>query len=108
NDELEGVSIATSVISFICYLTLILCPRLNDEKLNSLRIYGALGFLPYFITPELEILVRLGIPFQYLLLIYLFLTFRIKKVAILSTIPLLAFYSYKIFSSVGAFIGYLK
>lgn len=108
NDELEGVSTATSVISFICYLTLILCPRLNDEKLNSLRIYGALGFLPYFITPELEILVRLGIPFQYLLLIYLFLTFRIKKVAILSTIPLLAFYSYKIFSSVGAFIGYLK
>ncbi|MCU4325315.1 EpsG family protein [Acinetobacter johnsonii] len=108
NDELEGVSIITSIISFICYSTLMLCPKLNDEKLNCLRIYGALGFLPYFITPELEILVRLGIPFQYLLLIYLFLTFKVKKVAVLSTIPLLAFYSYKIFSSVSAFIGYLK
>lgn len=108
NDELESVSILTSVISFICYLILIFCPRLNNEKLNSLRIYGALGFLPYFITPELEILVRLGIPFQYLLLIYLFLTFKIRKVAILSTMPLIVFYSYKIFSSVGAFIGYLR
>ncbi|WP_151690511.1 EpsG family protein [Acinetobacter junii] len=108
NDNYDEVSNIARYISFICYVFLILSPKLNSEKLNDLRIYGALGFIPYFIIPELEILVRLGIPFQYLLLPYLFLTLKFKKVLYFSTLPLGVFFSYKIYSSVNAFLGYLN
>ncbi len=107
NDNYDEVSNIARYISFICYVLLIISPKLNLEKLNDLRVYGALGFIPYFIIPELEILVRLGIPFQYLLLPYLFLTLRFKKVLYFSTFPLCIFFSYKIYSSVNAFLGYL-
>jgi hypothetical protein len=108
SDDYEPVSNITILFSILCYILLIISPNLKSKKLNSLRIYGALGFIPYFITPELEILVRLGIPFQYLLLPYLFLTISYKRVFFFSTIPLLLFYLYKIYSSAKAFIGYLN
>jgi len=108
NNDLEQVSIFSIYISFICYVVLILAPKTNDEKVDSLRIYGALSFLPYFMVPELEIIVRLGISFQYLLIPYLFLTFRLKRVMLYTTLPLILFFGYKMFSSFNAFIGYMK
>ena len=86
---------------------MVLSPKLNDEKLNSLKIYGAVGFLPYFIVPELEILIRLGIPFQYLLLVYLVLTYKYRKMLVYTTLPLMVFYGYKVYSNLNAFLGYL-
>ncbi|MFW1736286.1 MULTISPECIES: EpsG family protein [unclassified Acinetobacter] len=108
NSEYDEVSNIARFISFICYILLILSPKLESERLNDLRIYGALGFISYFIIPELEILVRLGIPFQYLLLPYLILTLKFKKVLYFSTLPLSVFFSYKIYSSINAFLGYLN
>ncbi|MFW1972551.1 hypothetical protein [Acinetobacter bereziniae] len=107
NNDVDQVSTFSIYISIFCYIILIISPKINNDRLNALKIYGALGFLPYFIVPELEIIVRLGIPFQYLLLPYLFLTFKLKKVAFFTTLPLLCFFSYKIFSNLNAFIGYL-
>lgn len=108
NDNLDQVSVFSIYISFICYVVLIFAPKLKNEKVDALRIYGALGFLPYFIVPELEIIVRLGIPFQYLLIPYFLLTFRSNKALLYTTLPLMAFFGYKVFSSFNAFVGYMK
>ena len=106
----EGVSqssLGLVYVSLACYLILILAPNVDNEKIKSLRVYGALGFLPYFIVPDLEIIVRIGIYFQYLLLPYLFLTFTSKRFVLFTTLPLLIFYGYKIYTAFNAFIGYL-
>ena len=108
NDDYETVSSITRLISFFCYTTLVLSPKLKIQKLNDLRVYGALGFIPYLVIPEVEILVRLGIAFQYLLIPYLLLTLSYRRVLFYSTIPVLLFYFYKVFSSANAFIGYLN
>lgn len=81
-------------------------PKLNSVKLNNLKYYGALSFLPYFIVPEYEILIRLGVGFQYLLIPYLFLTIQFKK-AIPTTVLLVSFFSYKIYSASMALGSYL-
>ena len=107
NDNLDSTSVISIYISLFCYIILVLSPKLNDEKLNSLKIYGAVGFLPYFIVPELEILIRLGIPFQYLLLVYLVLTYKYRKMLVYTTLPLMVFYGYKVYSNLNAFLGYL-
>jgi len=107
NNYVDQVSVFSIYISFFCYVVLILSPRFEDDKINYLKIYGALGFLPYFMVPELEIIIRLGIPFQYLLLPYLFLTFKKRSVLLSTTIPLLMFFSYKIYSNINSFLGYL-
>lgn len=105
--DLEPVSDLARLVSFFCYFSLLLAPNLKNKVLNDLRIYGSLSFLPYFIIPEMEILVRLGIPFQYLLLSYLVLTYSYKKLLFFSTLPLLIFFSYKIYSGISAFISYM-
>ncbi|RZG46419.1 EpsG family protein [Acinetobacter wuhouensis] len=107
NVDIDQISNISIYMSFVCYFILIVSPKLNDEKLNALKYYGALGFLPYFIVPELEIIVRLGVAFQYLLLPYLILTFKFKKVVFITTLPLLVFFGYKVFSSINTFLGYL-
>lgn len=99
--------ISSVIMSFFLYVILMLTPKIKDNISNNLRVYGALGFLPYFLVPNLEILVRLGIAFQYLLLPYLFLTFNLKKVLLFSTVPLIFFYIYKIYSNFNIFINYL-
>lgn len=106
NSDVDSISSMTISISLFCYFVLIFCPKLVDERLNSLRIYGALSFLPYFIVPDIEILVRLGIAFQYLLLPYLILTARYKKVLFFSTIPLSIFFLYKFYSGINSLIEY--
>lgn len=106
-DQIEPVSALTMIISFFCYLLMILAPKSKNEINNSLRIYGALGFIPYFLVPDLEILVRLGISFQYLLIPYLLLTYKIKKMFLFTTFPLIIFFCYKFNSSFNAFIEYL-
>lgn len=109
-DDLSNVSNsnASILMSLICYIILILTPKLSDPKLNALKIYGSLGFLPYFLVPDLGIIVRLGIPFQYLLLPYLILTFKYKKIFFFSTLPLVLFYLYKIYSNSNIFLIYLN
>lgn len=106
-DQIEPVSALTMIISFLCYLLMILAPKSKSEINNSLRIYGALGFIPYFLVPDLEIIVRLGISFQYLLIPYLLLTYKIKKLFLFTTFPLIIFFCYKFNSSFNAFIEYL-
>ncbi|WP_044436826.1 EpsG family protein [Acinetobacter ursingii] len=106
--DYEPVSLLVSLMSFLCYVFLVITPKIQSNKLNSLRVYGALGFIPYFVVPEMEILVRLGIPFQYLLLPYLFLSFSYKRLVLLSTLPLTAFFIYKVYSSFNALLGYLN
>ena len=103
---IDKTSIQSIYMSLIYYLILILSPKFNNFKLDSLRFYGALGFLPYFIVPDIEILVRLGIAFQYLLLPYLILTARYKKVLFFSTIPLSIFFLYKFYSGINSLIEY--
>ena len=106
NNMIDKTSIQSIYMSLIYYLILILSPKFNNFKLDSLRFYGALGFLPYFIVPDIEILVRLGIAFQYLLLPYLILTARYKKVLFFSTIPLSIFFLYKFYSGINSLIEY--
>lgn len=107
NGDLESISFLSTIVSVICYLLMILSPKIKDESVNALRYYGALGFLPYFIVPDIEILVRLGVAFQYLLIPYLFLSFRIRKVLFFTTLPLVSFLLYKINSNFSSFLGYL-
>lgn len=106
NSDVDSISSVTIGISLFCYFVLIFCPKLADERLNSLRIYGALSFLPYFIVPDVEILVRLGIAFQYLLLPYLILTAKYRRVLFFSTLPLSIFFFYKFYSGINSLIEY--
>lgn len=106
NTELSIVSPTLSMVSFFCYIFLVMSPKLNSVELNNLKYYGALSFLPYFIVPEYEILIRLGVGFQYLLIPYLLLTFKFKK-ALPTTLLLVSFISYKIYSALIALGSYL-
>lgn len=104
--DLEGVSVFTTIMSIFLYL-LLFFTKPGTNKIDSLRMYGVASFLPYIITPEVEILVRLGTGLQYLLLPYFFLTYKIKRLLLTSTIPLLFFYIYKLYSNITAFMSYL-
>lgn len=104
--DLDIIPKEVSFISVVCYIVLMLSPKLNIPKLDMLRIYAALSFIPYFLIPEYEILVRLGVAFQYLLIPYFFLTFRFKK-AFCTTILIFIFFSYKFYSFSNALGSYL-
>ncbi len=103
----KTVSLPVVIISLILYVLLVLSPKIENRKINNLKLFGAISFIPYFIVPEYEILIRLGSSFQYLLIPYFFLTYRSKKMLLFSTLPLLLFFLYKIQSNINAFIGYL-
>ncbi len=103
----KTVSQSVIIISVILYILLIFSPRIKNVKINSLRLFGAISFIPYFIVPEYEILIRVGMGFQYLLIPYLFLTYKCKKMLFFTTLPLLSFYLYKLYSSFNALIQYL-
>lgn len=102
----ESVSKFTIIISIFMYILLIFTKSINS-KFDVLRIYGAASFLPYILSPNFEILVRLGIALQYLLVPYFFLTYKYKKLLITSTLPLLFFYIYKMYSNFNALLSYL-
>lgn len=101
-----SVSPATTIISIILYLLLFITKSINN-RIDSMRMYGMASFLPYIISPEVEILVRLGIALQYLLIPYFFITYKRKKLLITSTLPLLLFFVYKGYSNISAFLSYL-
>lgn len=106
NESLAVISKEVSLISIICYVVLVLSPKLNERRLDNLRMYAALSFIPYFMVPQYEILVRLGIALQYLLIPYLFLTFKLKK-AVITTVLIFVFFAYKFYSSVNVLGSYL-
>lgn len=94
-------------LSLVIYISLMTSPKMPDKKINALKYFGALSFLTYIIVPEQEMFVRLGIPFQYLALVYFILTFKYKKLLLRTTLPLLVFFIYKFYSNTNALIGYL-
>lgn len=107
SENTELVSWSTSLIALVLYILLLFRSTPNINKEDVLRLFGILSFLPYFIVPEIEILIRTGIPFQYLLITYLFLTYKKKSYLLTSTLPLIVFFSFKVWSNVGALIKYL-
>lgn len=107
SEDTELVSWSTSLIALVLYILLLFRPTPNINKEDVLRLFGILSFLPYFIVPEIEILIRTGIPFQYLLITYLFLTYKKKSYLLNSTLPLIVFFSFKVWSNAGALIKYL-
>ena len=107
SEDTELVSWSTSLIALVLYILLLFRSTPNINKEDVLRLFGILSFLPYFIVPEIEILIRTGIPFQYLLITYLFLTYKKKSYLLTSTLPLIVFFSFKVWSNVGALIKYL-
>lgn len=108
NESTEFVSVYTSLIAFILYLLLFFRRTNNLNAEDLLRLFGILGFLPYIIIPEVEILIRTGIPFQYLLISYLAMTYKKKKYLLTSTLPLLIFMCFKISSNLKALLNYLN
>lgn len=102
-----SVSTSTILIAALIYICLLLT-RKSDKHIDSLRMYGAASFLPYIILPEIEIFVRLGTALQYLLIPYFIFTYKSKRFLLSSTLPLLIFFIYKIYSNFSAFLGYLK
>ena len=107
SEDTELVSWSTSLIALVLYILLLFRPTPNINKEDVLRLFGILSFLPYFIVPEIEILIRTGIPFQYLLITYLFLTYKKKSYLLNSTLPLIVFFSFKVWSNAGALLKYL-
>lgn len=107
SENTELVSWSTSLIALVLYILLLFRSTPNINKEDVLRLFGILSFLPYFIVPEIEILIRTGIPFQYLLITYLFLTYKKKSYLLNSTLPLIVFFSFKVWSNAGALLKYL-
>lgn len=98
----------TTYASIILYVVLMFSKTKEQNLAGTLRLFGCLSFIPYFICPEIEILVRTGIPFQYLFISYLFMTFAKKKYFLTSTLPLIGFIMFKIYSNISAFNNYLQ
>ncbi|WP_458047873.1 EpsG family protein [Providencia stuartii] len=71
----------------------------TDEKDRWLLLFGCISFIPYIVYPEMEILIRIFIPFQYLLMVFYIKTFIYSRYFILTTAPLTVFFLYKAFSS---------
>ncbi|MDG6897965.1 hypothetical protein A6A19_08255 [Actinobacillus delphinicola] len=113
-ERLSGYLISDSInspslilISISLYVVLLVSLILKNNKNDVMKALGIISFIPYFSIPSLEIMIRIGIAFQYLLIPYLFLTFKKKNEVILSTLPLALFFMYKIYSNINVFIGYL-
>jgi hypothetical protein len=92
----ESISLANQAISLALYLYLTLC--VLTRRLPPMFAVAAVGFLPYFIIPESEIIVRLGIPFQFVLLAGLCSNFKIGSGFLY---PVVAFFAYKTYSNVN-------
>lgn len=92
----EAISLANQAISLILYLYLTIC--VLGRRLPPVFAVSAIGFLPYFIIPESEIIVRLGIPFQFVLLAGLCRNFKIGSGFLY---PVVAFFAYKTYSNVN-------
>lgn len=104
SDSTEKISIATTIISTLIYLSLIIF----HSSSNPTRTLLAIGFLPYIITPNIEILIRLIVPAQYLLLSKIFYEKNNSKKEIITQSLLFIFFIYKIYSGISAFESYLQ
>lgn len=97
----ETLSLVSQWVSFSLYLYLTVC--VVGRRLPPVFGLAAIGFIPYFIAPDLEILVRIGVPFQ---LILLASVCQNMKTHLNFLYPLIIFFTYKIYSNVS-YIFYL-
>jgi hypothetical protein len=94
--DLEALSLLNQAISFSLYLYLTVC--VFCRRLPPIFSIAAIGFIPYFIAPDFEILIRVGVPFQ---LILLAAACQNLKKGSNFLYPLILFFSYKVFSNVS-------
>ncbi len=92
----ESVGVSTFTIAFALVMYLHLMVAVSLKKLPADYAIAAVAFLPYFVTPAVEILIRLGVPFQYYLLI---LFVRDFKKRVLTLAPISLFFAFKCFGS---------
>lgn len=99
----EVVSAATTGLSLILYILLLV---LYSPK-KPTRTLLALSFLPYIVTPQVEILIRTIIPAQYILLSTIFYENNFNYKEKTSYSLLILFFAYKFYSGISAFESYL-
>ncbi|WP_336710088.1 EpsG family protein [Pectobacterium aroidearum] len=96
----DEVSSNTRDLSICMFLILTLSLVLNREKKNIYLVLGSFSFLPYMITPEIEIFVRFGLPFQYFLLVHFIDNIKSKSWWWICNSSLAMFFLYKMISNV--------
>jgi hypothetical protein len=99
-DEKVGTSLF--VIWLALFMEVYLVVFVFLKKLPSAYLVAAIAFLPYLISPDNEIFIRLGVPFQYLLLLLFVKDFRHLSFYLL---PVFLFFSYKVLGSMLYFFA---